>query len=517
MQIKSNAIVKIIVPTVVMIGLFVGLKSCKQQAPTNSAVEEMTTALKSLSPDELKSLGVEGDTPADTLRTLIGSLKDVRDRQKALDKRNAELMKENKQLLRTQDGTAYQETVDSIRRQYEERHQQLLSEQAKLMSSVEALSTKLNQVNENKTQSGSNIQRAQNTQTTGTTGGSLGDIPLGFGFDNLGKSLPGQRTSLESTSNDGLIWVLPSDQQASDPRDASGKALPLFPTSFLDNNPLTRQKAAYEQQVKGYSNEKGAQVTTTPVYTVPENATLVGSRAMTALLGRVPINGTVTDPYPFKILIGKDNLTANGIELPEVEGAIVSGSASGDWVLSCVRGQVNSITFVFADGTLRTVPQPDANGNNTGNGNSQNKTGTDGGIGWISDNDGIPCISGTRKTNAGTYLPSLFALSAAAAAGEAISEGQYTTQNNVNGITSTLTGSAGQAALGKALSGGMSETTDWLKQRYGQTFDAIYVPPGATVAVHITRQLAIDYDTQGRKVHHDFTLPGGIAQHGGLD
>lgn len=76
------------------------------------------------------------------------------------------------------------------------------------------------------------------------------------------------------------------------------------------------------------------------------------------MLGRIPINGTVTDPYPFKVLIGKDNLTANGIELPDVEGAIVSGSASGDWTLSCVRGQVNSITFVFADGTVRTVPQP---------------------------------------------------------------------------------------------------------------------------------------------------------------
>ena len=54
--------------------------------------------------------------------------------------------------------------------------------------------------------------------------------------------------------------------------------------------------------------------------------------------------------------------------------------------------------------------------------------------------------------------------------------GQYTTQNNVNGISATMTGDAGQAALGKAISGGMSETTDWIKQRYGMTFDAIYVP-----------------------------------------
>ncbi len=189
--------------------------------------------------------------------------------------------------------------------------------------------------------------------------------------------------------------------------------------------------------------------TTQAVYTLPENSTLTGSRAMTALLGRVPVNGTVTDPYPFKILVGRDNLTANGIELPDVEGAVVSGTTSGDWTLSCVRGQVNSITFVFADGTVRTLPQADVNG--TTNSNQQAKNGNNaGGIGWISDEDGIPCISGTRKSNASTYLPTIFGLAAAGATGDALSEGQYTSQNNVNGITSTLTGSAGEAALGKA-------------------------------------------------------------------
>ncbi|BAN98332.1 secreted protein [Plautia stali symbiont] len=62
--------------------------------------------------------------------------------------------------------------------------------------------------------------------------------------------------------------------------------------------------------------------------------------------------------------------------------------------------------------------------------------------------------------------------------------------------------------LGKALSGGMRETIDWVKARYGQTFDAIYVPPGQKVALHITRQLAIDYEEKGRKVKYDFSLAG---------
>ena len=79
--------------------------------------------------------------------------------------------------------------------------------------------------------------------------------------------------------------------------------------------------------------------------------------------------------------------------------------------------------------------------NGTTNSNQQTKNGNNtGGIGWISDEDGIPCISGTRKSNAATYLPTIFGLSAAGAAGEALSQGQYTTQNNVNGLSSAPAG-----------------------------------------------------------------------------
>ncbi|HDT6071805.1 TPA: TIGR03752 family integrating conjugative element protein, partial [Enterobacter roggenkampii] len=124
--------------------------------------------------------------------------------------------------------------------------------------------------------------------------------------------------------------------------------------------------------------------------------------------------------------------------------------------------------------------------------------------------NGIPCISGTRKSNASTYLPTIAVLAAASAAGDAVAENQNTSQTNgYGGVTSTLTGDAGQAVLGKALSGGMRETVDWVKARYGQTFDAIYVPPGQKVALHITRQLAIDYEEKGRKVKYDnFSLAG---------
>ncbi|MCX8966328.1 TIGR03752 family integrating conjugative element protein [Erwinia psidii] len=494
-SVKSNMLPKVIVVGVLAAAILVGLKSCGG----NKVVEkpqQTQNVLANMSPEELQALGVEGDTAEDTLRTLIGTLRTTRSQQAELQKNIDKMLKENEALRKRHTNVSGQinDAVAGFQQQAQQREQLLQQEQQTLMGKIQALTGQIAS-NSDKLKSGT-------------------DIPLGLGLDGMGSgdgnAVPGQ---------DGLIWVGPTDQKEVEPRNTrDAKEGPQFPTSFLADNALTRQKATYEQQVKGYTNEKGAEENAEPVFTLPENSTLVGSRAMTALLGRVPINGTVTDPYPFKLMIGKDNLTANGIELPDVEGAIVSGTASGDWTLSCVRGQVNSITFVFADGTVRTLPKPNINGNNNNSGNNTKEVSTNAGIGWISDDNGIPCIGGERKSNASTYLPTIAALSAASAAGEGISQGQYTTQNNVNGISSTLTGNAGQAVLGKALSGGMKETADWVRERYGMMFDAVYVPPGQTLAIHITRQLAIDFETRGRKVRYDeFSLPGDVGSAAGLD
>jgi integrating conjugative element protein (TIGR03752 family) len=269
MQIKSNTVVKFIVPAVIVAGLVVGLKSCKEEKPKESAPADVTTALKNLSPDELKALGVEGDTPEDTLRTLIGRLNDVRDRQKILDKQNADLLKENEQLRKhgTNISGQVDQAVQGLRSDYDKRQQQLQDEQTSLLAKVQALSEQL--------------------KTTGSAGGKQGsdsDIPLGLGLDGLG----GNPGSSATRGNDGLMWVTPTDQKEPDPRDAAQGKAPTFPTSFLDDNPLTRQKAAYEQQVKGYTNEKGAQDSAEPAYTLPENSTLVGRPGDDSVVGANP-------------------------------------------------------------------------------------------------------------------------------------------------------------------------------------------------------------------------------------
>lgn len=496
----TNSIVKIAAPVVLIAAVFVGLKSCSgPKTSTADSQASTNAALKNMTPDELKALGVEGDTPQDTLRTIVGNFNHMKERLDTLADDNKKLKDENTELKKTNSNVDSQisQAVASVRADE-------AAKSSKLRSEVSDLSGQVSQMME-QLKSGS-------TSTTNKSASPGSDIPIGIGYDGNPSGAAGYAVPV----SDGLQWVEPKDGI---PIDASGKPVNdsnknnatgfSFATSFSEAGDAGKQAGAAVSTAVSQSVPDAVKPVD-PVFTLPENSTLVGSRAMTALLGRVPIDGKVTDPYPFKVMLGKDNLTANGIELPDVQGAIVSGTATGDWTLSCVRGSITSITFVFADGTVRTLPSPDSQNGGGNNQNSQNSSGNgNSSIGWLSDDNGIPCISGTRKSNASTYLPTISLLAGAAAAGDALSQNQMTGQTNaMGGVTQTLTGDAGQAVLGKSLSGSMKETVDWVKQRYGQTFDAIYVPPGQTVALHITRQLAIDYEEKGRRVKYDFSLAG---------
>ena len=122
----------------------------------------------------------------------------------------------------------------------------------------------------------------------------------------------------------GMRWVEPDDAKQSDGRGRSNGGI-SFPTSFGSAQSTLETTA---QTVANAGARAAGVKSPTPVYTVPTNSTLMGSVAMTALIGRVPIDGTVNDPYPFKVLVGPDNLTANGIDIPDVAGAVFSGTAS---------------------------------------------------------------------------------------------------------------------------------------------------------------------------------------------
>lgn len=467
---KAFYVIGAIVVLVISLMLWFLFGSGSSARPANEKVDVIDAAFKDLSPEELREMGIEGDTPRDTIKTLVGN-------SKANNKKIEEVINQNEQLLRENERLKNQQANLDYQIQ-----QSVQNETSALMS----------QLNELKTQIMDNKQMVENNQgfvnqNTGT--GQDSTIQIN-GARNSNPNYSANDAS-QGMSNNGVNWVSPSDYVL----DRDGKPIN---NNALGNNtvpvkaglPFTGE--ADSTVVQENSNTTGSSRNNRnarPFYTIAANSTLTNSVALTALVGRVPIDNNVTEPYPFKLLIGRENLIANGIELPDVEGAIVSGTASGDWTLSCVRGKVNSLTFVFSDGRIVNVTNAGAAGESEK-------------LGWLSDPFGVPCIPGERKTNAPEYLASNAILMGASAAAQGLSQSQITNVVDNGAIVGAVTGNNGQYVLGQALGGGLRETAEWFRQRYGQTFDAVYVPPGHQVAVHIDKEIKIDYDRNGRKVKY---------------
>ncbi|MCM2329678.1 integrating conjugative element protein, PFL_4705 family [Geopseudomonas sagittaria] len=479
---NANVLLKWLVPAL-LLGVALILGRGWMGSPASSPVADQPQQ-PGLSAAEAQALGIAGDTPNDTVATLVGQVKAMRSELLGMKQANGELQEENNRLRHRENGidtridsalnglkataSAERQQADEARRKSEEENRQARGLLQQLQAQLEQLGN-----------------------------GPDHDLPIGLGLR------PGDGEQLPQSAEPALMWIEPSDRLAtgSDVPSAS-TALPGSFTLGDSGQQQLRSIARSEKPPAPDEMTAAAQ----PVYTIPENATLLGSVAMSALIGRIPVDGTVNDPYPFKVLVGADNLTANGIELPDVAGAVMSGTATGDWTLSCVRGQIESITFVFHDGTVRTVPPPQAvvsRNQSTPAGETQRIRG---GLGYLSDPQGIPCIAGERRSNARQYLGSQSLLTAAGAGVAALfgsdeqqSSGVFSSAGGSLGLSS----SSGNSALHSILSSGVSDLREWVNQLYGEAFAAIYVPPAARVALHIDRELTIDYAPTGRRVSHE--------------
>ena len=238
----------------------------------------------------------------------------------------------------------------------------------------------------------------------------------------------------------------------------------------------------------------------TPRYTLPANSTLLDATALTAFIGRVPVDGALTDGYRFKVLASADGLASNGFRLPPgIKNMVFSGSASGDWNLSCVRGAIDSVTFTYEDGSVQSYGAGIAV-EGEGQGTSQN--GNRRTLGYISDPQGVPCIKGEKVTNAPKALTARFITAALEATSRGYAEAQTSnTLTAAGGVVRTIDDAAKFGAF-TGLAGGASETKDWLESRLGQIFDAVYAPPGQKVAIHLETQINLDQDAQGRRIDY---------------
>src|SRR5476649_658864 len=161
MKMKSNALVKLLVPLALLGTVLIGVKACSPSGEKTKTPTKAGNVLAELSPEDLKSMGIEVDTPQDTLRTLVGSLKTVTSRQNQLDADNKTLAEENKTLKQTN-----QNVDERINQALATSQSQANKEQGQLKGQVQELTSQV----------GSLLQRLKDN---GDHGGSAGAGKIG--------------------------------------------------------------------------------------------------------------------------------------------------------------------------------------------------------------------------------------------------------------------------------------------------------------------------------------------------
>lgn len=456
----SNKLLPIIAGLVLVMLVFVGVQSI------DSGGDDIQL-------DQVPVAGTpDADSPADTIRTLTAQVASIKNESEKLHMQNQELLRQRQEI----ESKVRAELLTEMRTMKEKEDSTAVGQ---LTEKLDFFKNRLDEL--------SDAQNGASQQASGS------DIPIGFGIG------AGDGITLPKPTE--IVWIEPLGTN----KDRQGNV--VYPSlSKSGDDPADDAGGLLGNKTEHYLQAKLAEAEPDePVYTVPRNATLIGSTGMTALIGRIPFKGVVEDPFPFKVIVGRDNLAANGIEVPELDGMVFSGKATGDWTLSCVRGDIISVTYVFADGTIREL-SADTTKNLQASQQGQQQGGQPQKMGWISDRRGIPCVTGTRISNAPDYLAGRILASAAEAAAGAFSQSQTTNAVSLGqGVaTSVITGDAGQFAAGQALAGGANEVSQYLRERAAQSFDAVYVDTGAELAVHVDIELPIDYEPDGRKTHYAF-------------
>ncbi|WP_428775695.1 TIGR03752 family integrating conjugative element protein [Vibrio sp.] len=291
-------------------------------------------------------------------------------------------------------------------------------------------------------------------------------------------------------SSQEIVWIAQNDKVVETKED--GTTVQSYPVSFGSSGSTELATVAPDTNAPTQfpllpNNDTSKAV---PIYTIPEGSTLFGSVSMSAILGRVPVDNALSNPFRFKVLIGGENLAANGHYIPNLQEMTAQGYAEGDFTLECARGTIDTMTFVFNDGTIRTVKS-------TGSGDGQTS-----GLGWISDKYGVPCISGQYITNFPEFVRTQGALTGLGSLASSLATAASSKSTNADGVTVSVVNDAVQKAAGEGFADGATEMTKWYAERQKSAFDVVYVRTGESVVLNIEEPVLIDYDPEGRKIFH---------------
>jgi len=499
MSIPRNKLIPVLgLLAVLIIGTIVYIASGRNPGSGTPAARKAATA--AVKP-------ADGDNPSETLSTVVASNAELRKQVQAVIDQNAALKHDNDDLRHAQDTIAIKAREQVL--------SQLRAEGALGPSVGTAMTPRAADAAASEASAGAGVGQRKKTTALDRVGNAVDqavtgagtlfdglktvpagsksaasrDIPKGLGFDGAG--LP----SIDTGPTTYKVVAPLGYDEAKDGREHGlvRKTVGVLPARPVDVGSVGSAGRSADMASLAADGKEQA----TPYFTIPENATLTRLTAMTAIVGRVPVDGRVTDPMQFKAIVGRENLAANGWDLPDdLSGIVVSGVAIGDMALSCSEGKIHSLTFVFADGSIRTVSTR-RKGAAAGAASEQP-------LGFISDQWGNPCIPGKFVTNAPSYLTDVVGLRALGVASSAYAAAQTTTTDSAMTGTSSssVTGDRGAYVLGQSASAATDEVTKWVTSRLKNSFDAVVTRAGEKVVLHVTQQVEIDKAADPRKLDH---------------
>jgi len=362
-------------------------------------------------------------------------------------------------------------------------------------------------------------------EKTSTTVASIADSTLtDFGFDKLEHgSLPINQGTPKPSRN-AYVSIRPMgfpDPNAvegesgglTNPLAGAGGLLDVVPNSIQNNslnvnrNPSRTRQSLLNSGTpngSGVLNQSPPEPQVIPRFTIPDGSTLYSNTTMTAMIGVVPLNGTVSEPFRFKIITGGENLAASKHLLPpDLSHIIWTGYTIGNRAQSCVSGYLDTVTMVFDDGTISTTTNKTV---------ERRQSATNNFLAYITDEFGKPCITGQLYDNGTEFLSSRVGIAALAAAANGASLAETETSRGNSRDTTSLTGDVGAFIAGQTVAGAAEELLDFAIERATDSVDLVFIPTGVFVSIHVESQIEFDQDRAGRKlVHATNTGQGGTS------
>lgn len=413
------------------------------------------------------TLGVDGDTANDTIRTLTAQVEAMKKEDKAKLLKDEERDSMIEKLMKEKSLGSDNPTVKKLEKSVEFFKNKVLSMENNILSMSKTDDDGVAVEGEFPVQAEKSFKVPVLEEKRKTS-----NIPQLKSLKNLKST---------RVVEDKITWIEPMDSV--EVIDAEGNKQTFIPqlNNLLKTNTDTQadRKRAIPPPIK--------------FATIPRGGTGIDTISLTALIGRIPVGGQIVDAYKFKVLLNAENLASNGISVDGLESAIVGGRVSGDYALKCVQGTIDYITFTFQDGTISTFPEV---------GEGEIDVAPEDSLGYISDNAGVPCIQGTFISNGASYLAQQVGLTSLRVGAEAYAESQVDTQYRGESVTTGVTGDTDKYVIGKMASESLNETTDWLEERQQNSFDAVYLPPATKMTLHFEREIPIDYNPIGRRTNY---------------